>query len=117
VAADGSGFVNVAGALSGPQGRSRRSWQIKRARNFDLRAHGIYPRHQLRRSALGHWGKIGHAVGYRRVNIQAAQLSEDAEGARFGGPILLRLDRDVPRPRVRRRDRVRRGGQTNSEVV
>ena len=42
----------------------------------------------------GALGKIGTLLGAAGVNIQAAQLSEDAEGD--SATILLRLDQDVP---------------------
>jgi D-3-phosphoglycerate dehydrogenase len=87
---DGS-CVNVAGTLSGPQ-LIEKIVQIN-ARNFDLRAQGTnlvinYV------DAPGALGKIGTLLGAAGVNIQAAQLSEDAEGP--GATILLRLDQDVP---------------------
>jgi D-3-phosphoglycerate dehydrogenase len=90
VAADGS-VVNVAGALSGPQ-QVEKIVQIN-GRNFDLRAQGInlVINYADQPGALG---KIGTLLGTAGVNIQAAQLSEDAEGP--GATILLRLDRDVP---------------------
>ena len=90
VAGDGS-VVNVAGALSGPQ-QVEKIVQINR-RNFDLRAQGIniVINYADQPGALG---KIGTLLGTAGVNIQAAQLSEDAEGP--GATILLRLDRDVP---------------------
>ena len=90
VASDGS-VVNVSGALSGPQ-QVEKIVQIN-GRNFDLRAQGI----NLVINYIdqpGALGKIGTLLGAARVNIQAAQLSEDAEGP--GATILLRLDRDVP---------------------
>ena len=90
VAHDGS-IVNVAGALSGPR-LVEKIVQIN-GRNFDLRAQGTnlvinYV------DAPGALGKIGTLLGAASVNIQAAQLSEDAEGP--GATILLRLDQDVP---------------------
>ncbi len=90
VASDGS-VVNVAGTLSGPQ-LVEKIVQIN-GRNFDLRAHGTYLviNYVDQPGALG---KIGTLLGTAGVNIQAAQLSEDAEGP--GATILLRLDRDVP---------------------
>ena len=90
VASDGS-VVNVAGALSGPQ-QVEKIVQIN-GRNFDLRAQGInlVINYADQPGALG---KIGTLLGTAGVNIQAAQLSEDAEGP--GATILLRLDRDVP---------------------
>jgi D-3-phosphoglycerate dehydrogenase len=90
VGADGS-VVNVAGALSGPQ-QVEKIVQIN-GRNFDLRAQGInlVINYADQPGALG---KIGTLLGAADVNIQAAQLSEDAEGP--GATILLRLDRDVP---------------------
>jgi D-3-phosphoglycerate dehydrogenase len=90
VASDGS-VVNVAGALSGPQ-QVEKIVQIN-GRNFDLRAQGTYLviNYVDQPGALG---KIGTLLGTAGVNIQAAQLSEDAEGP--GATILLRLDRDVP---------------------
>ena len=62
-------------------------------RNFDLRAEGInlIINYADQPGALG---KIGTLLGAAEINIQAAQLSEDAEGP--GATILLRLDRDVP---------------------
>ena len=90
VAADGS-VVNVAGALSGPQ-QVEKIVQIN-GRNFDLRAQGIYLVINYG-DQPGALGKIGTLLGAAGVNIQAAQLSEDAEGP--GATILLRLDRDVP---------------------
>lgn len=90
VAHDGSA-VNVAGTLSGPQ-LVEKIVQIN-GRNFDLRARGInlVINYADQPGALG---KIGTLLGSAGVNIQAAQLSEDAEGP--GATILLRLDRDVP---------------------
>jgi D-3-phosphoglycerate dehydrogenase / 2-oxoglutarate reductase len=90
VAADGS-VVNVAGALSGPQ-QVEKIVQIN-GRNFDLRAQGIYLVINYA-DQPGALGKIGTVLGAAGVNIQAAQLSEDAEGP--SATILLRVDRDVP---------------------
>jgi D-3-phosphoglycerate dehydrogenase len=90
VAADGS-VVNVAGALSGPQ-QVEKIVQIN-GRNFDLRAQGIYLVINYA-DQPGALGKIGTLLGSAGVNIQAAQLSEDAEGP--SATILLRVDRDVP---------------------
>jgi D-3-phosphoglycerate dehydrogenase len=42
----------------------------------------------------GALGKIGTLLGAANVNIQAAQLSQDASGG--GATVMLRLDRDVP---------------------
>jgi D-3-phosphoglycerate dehydrogenase len=90
VASDGS-VVNVAGALSGPQ-QVEKIVQIN-GRNFDLRAQGtnLVINYADQPGALG---KIGTLLGAAGVNIQAAQLSEDAEGD--SATILLRLDQDVP---------------------
>lgn len=90
VAHDGS-TVNVAGTLSGPQ-LVEKVVQIN-GRNFDLRAQG---RNLVINyaDAPGALGKIGTILGEAGVNIQAAQLSEDAEGP--SATILLRLDQDVP---------------------
>ena len=90
VAADGS-VVNVAGTLSGPQ-LVEKIVQIN-GRSFDLRAQGtnLVVSYVDQPGALG---KIGTLLGAAGVNIQAAQLSEDAEGP--GATILLRLDQDVP---------------------
>ncbi|OBK33112.1 phosphoglycerate dehydrogenase [Mycobacterium sp. 1245111.1] len=90
VAADGS-VVNVAGTLSGPQ-LVEKIVQIN-GRNFDLRAQGIYLVINYA-DQPGALGKIGTLLGTAGVNIQAAQLSEDAEGP--AATILLRVDRDVP---------------------
>jgi D-3-phosphoglycerate dehydrogenase / 2-oxoglutarate reductase len=87
---DGS-RINVAGTLSGPQ-LVEKIVQIN-GRNFDLRATGtnLVINYHDQPGALG---KIGTLLGTAGVNIQAAQLSEDAEGP--SATILLRLDRDVP---------------------
>jgi D-3-phosphoglycerate dehydrogenase len=90
VAADGS-VVNVAGALSGPQ-QVEKIVQIN-GRNFDLRAEGVYLVINYA-DQPGALGKIGTLLGTAGVNIQAAQLSEDAEGP--SATILLRVDRDIP---------------------
>jgi D-3-phosphoglycerate dehydrogenase len=90
VAADGS-VVNVAGTLSGPQ-QVEKIVQIN-GRNFDLRAQGIYLVINYG-DQPGALGKIGTLLGAAGVNIQAAQLSEDAEGP--SATILLRVDRDIP---------------------
>jgi D-3-phosphoglycerate dehydrogenase len=90
VHADGSA-VNVAGTLSGPQ-QVEKIVQIN-GRNFDLRAEGVnlIIHYSDQPGALG---RIGTLLGGAEVNIVAAQLSQDAEGA--GATIMLRLDRDVP---------------------
>jgi D-3-phosphoglycerate dehydrogenase len=90
VAADGS-VVNVAGTLSGPQ-LVEKVVQIN-GRNFDLRAEGVnlIINYADQPGALG---KIGTVLGESGVNIQAAQLSEDAEGP--AATILLRLDQRPP---------------------
>ncbi len=90
VAHDGSS-VNVAGTVSGPQ-LAEKIVQIN-GRNFDLRAQGknLVINYIDQPGALG---KIGTLLGAAEVNIQAAQLSEDAEGP--SATILLRLDQDVP---------------------
>jgi D-3-phosphoglycerate dehydrogenase len=87
---DGS-RINVAGTLSGPQ-LVEKIVQIN-GRNFDLRATGtnLVINYADQPGALG---KIGTVLGAAGVNIQAAQLSEDAEGP--SATILLRLDQDVP---------------------
>ncbi len=87
---DGS-RVNVAGTLSGPQ-LVEKIVQIN-GRNFDLRATGtnLVINYADQPGALG---KIGTVLGAAGVNIQAAQLSEDAAGP--SATILLRLDQDVP---------------------
>jgi D-3-phosphoglycerate dehydrogenase len=90
VAHDGSS-VNVAGTLSGPQ-LVEKVVQIN-GRNFDLRAQGKNLVINYA-DAPGALGKIGTILGEAGVNIQAAQLSEDAEGP--SATILLRLDQDVP---------------------
>jgi D-3-phosphoglycerate dehydrogenase / 2-oxoglutarate reductase len=90
VTADGS-VVNVAGTLSGPQ-LVEKIVQIN-GRNFDLRAEGVnlIINYVDRPGALG---TIGTVLGQAGVNIQAAQLSEDAEGP--SATILLRLDQRPP---------------------
>ena len=90
VAPDGTA-VNVAGTLSGPQ-------QVQKVvsingRSFDLRAAGmnLILHYGDKPGALG---KIGTILGAADVNIEAAQLSQDASGE--GATVMLRLDRDVP---------------------
>jgi D-3-phosphoglycerate dehydrogenase len=83
--------VNVAGTLTGPQ-QVEKIVQIN-GRNFDLRAEGInLVIHYV--DQPGALGKIGTLLGAAGINIEAAQLSADAEGP--GATILLRLNRDVP---------------------
>jgi len=90
VCSDGQ-VANVAGTLSGPQ-QVEKIVQIN-GRNFDLRAEGINLIINYA-DQPGTLGKIGTLLGSAGVNIHAAQLSEDAEGA--SATILLRIDRDVP---------------------
>jgi D-3-phosphoglycerate dehydrogenase len=62
-------------------------------RSFDLRAAGmnLILHYGDKPGALG---KIGTILGAADVNIEAAQLSQDASGE--GATVMLRLDRDVP---------------------
>jgi D-3-phosphoglycerate dehydrogenase / 2-oxoglutarate reductase len=90
VYADGSS-INVAGTLSGPQ-LVQKIVQIN-GRNFDLRAEGVNLILNYR-DQPGALGKIGTLLGGAEVNIEAAQLSQAAEGD--GATVMLRLDRDVP---------------------
>ncbi|MFD9662224.1 phosphoglycerate dehydrogenase [Rhodococcus sp. NPDC059968] len=87
---DGS-VINVSGTLTGPQ-------QVEKivninGRNFELRAEGLnlVVNYTDQPGALG---KIGTQLGNAGIDIQAAQLSQDAEGE--GATILLRVDREVP---------------------
>ena len=110
VCSDGQ-VANVAGTLSGPQ-QVEKIVQIN-GRNFDLRAEGINLIINYA-DQPGTLGKIGTLLGSGGINIHAAQLSEDAEGA--SATILMRLDRDVPQDlrvgdrRVRRRQPAGSGG-------
>lgn len=90
VAPDGSA-VNVSGTLSGPQ-QVQKVVQIN-GRSFDLRAEGmnLILHYSDQPGALG---KIGTLLGAAGVNIEAAQMSQDATGG--GATVMLRLDRDVP---------------------
>ncbi|BAX98586.1 D-3-phosphoglycerate dehydrogenase [Mycobacteroides stephanolepidis] len=90
VYADGS-VINVAGTLSGPQ-QVQKIVQIN-GRNFDLRAEGenLVINYADVPGALG---KIGTVLGSADVNIQAAQLSQDASGG--AATIILRIDRSAP---------------------
>jgi len=90
VYADGS-VINVAGTLSGPQ-QVQKIVQIN-GRNFDLRAEGenLVINYADVPGALG---KIGTVLGSADVNIQAAQLSQDASGE--AATIILRIDRSAP---------------------
>jgi len=90
VYSDGS-VANVAGTLTGPQ-QVEKIVQIN-GRNFDLRAEGRYLIINYT-DRPGMLGKIGTLLGAAGINIQAAQLSEDAEGP--GATVLLRIDSDVP---------------------
>jgi D-3-phosphoglycerate dehydrogenase len=90
VCSDGQ-VANVAGTLSGPQ-QVEKIVQIN-GRNFDLRAEGINLMINYA-DQPGTLGKIGTLLGSGGINIHAAQLSEDAEGA--SATILMRIDRDVP---------------------
>jgi D-3-phosphoglycerate dehydrogenase len=88
----GDGTVlNVAGTLSGPA-EVEKVVNIN-GRNFDLRAEG--------RNLVvaygdqpGSLGKIGTLLGNAGIDIQAAGLSQDAEGE--GATILLRVSQEVP---------------------
>jgi D-3-phosphoglycerate dehydrogenase / 2-oxoglutarate reductase len=90
VGVDGS-VINVAGTLSGPQ-QVQKIVQIN-GRNLDLRAEGVnlIINYSDQPGALG---KIGTLLGAAGVSIQAAQLSQDADGA--GATVMLRLDQQVP---------------------
>lgn len=90
VYADGS-VINVAGTLSGPQ-MVQKIVQIN-GRNFDLRAEGVNLVINYA-DVPGALGKIGTVLGGAEVNIQAAQLSQDASGA--AATIILRIDRTAP---------------------
>lgn len=90
VYADGS-VINVAGTSSGPQ-LVQKIVQIN-GRNFDLRAEGVNLVINYA-DVPGALGKIGTVLGGAEVNIQAAQLSQDASGA--AATIILRIDRTAP---------------------
>ncbi|GGG06322.1 D-3-phosphoglycerate dehydrogenase [Rhodococcoides trifolii] len=87
---DGS-VVNVAGTLTGPQAVEK-IVNIN-GRNFDLRAEGknLIVSYGDKPGSLG---RIGTALGDAGIDIQAAALSQDAEGD--SATVLLRVDRDVP---------------------
>ncbi|CRK54120.1 D-3-phosphoglycerate dehydrogenase [Rhodococcus sp. RD6.2] len=89
VAADGT-VTAVAGALTGLQ-------QIEKivnvnSRSFDLRAegHNIVVHYADRPGVLG---TLGTVLGNAGIDIQAAALSQDAEGE--GATVILRVDRVV----------------------
>ncbi len=87
---DGS-VINVSGTLTGPPSRSRRSSTSTAATS------NCAPRVSTSWSTTpisGALGKIGTQLGNAGIDIQAAQLSQDAEGE--GATILLRVDREVP---------------------
>lgn len=86
-----SSVINVAGTLSGPQ-LVQKIVQIN-GRNFDLRAEGVNLVINYA-DVPGALGKIGTVLGGAEVNIQAAQLSQDASGA--AATIILRIDRTAP---------------------
>lgn len=90
VMADGAAFT-VAGTLSGPQ-LVQKVVGIN-GRNFDLRAEGT----NLLLSYAdrpGVMGVVGTMLGAHGINVEAAQLSQAAEGD--GATMVLRVDRDVP---------------------
>ena len=90
VLADGTAFT-VAGTLSGPQ-LVQKVVGIN-GRNFDLRAGGT----NLLLSYAdrpGVMGTVGTMLGAHGINVEAAQLSQAAEGD--GATMVLRVDRDVP---------------------
>lgn len=87
----GGSVINVAGTLSGPQ-LVQKIVQIN-GRNFDLRAEGVNLVINYA-DVPGALGKIGTVLGGAEVNIQAAQLSQDASGA--AATIILRIDRTAP---------------------
>ncbi len=88
----GDGSVqNVSGTLSGLT-QVQKVTNIN-GRNFDLRAEGL----NLLASygdKPGSLGRIGTLLGEAGIDIQAAALSQDAEGA--GATILLRVSQPVP---------------------
>ena len=88
----GDGTVlNVAGTLSGPA-EVEKVVNIN-GRNFDLRAEGrnLVVAYGDKPGSLG---KIGTLLGNAGIDIQAAGLSQDAEGE--GATILLRVSQEVP---------------------
>jgi len=87
--ADGSA-ATVAGTLSGPQ-LVQKVVEIN-GRHFDLRAQGT----TLLLSYMdrpGVMGRVGTMLGESEVNIEAAQISQAADGK--GAMMLLRVDRPV----------------------
>lgn len=81
----------MAGTLSGPA-EVQKIVNIN-SRNFDLRAEGL----NLVVSygdQPGSLGKIGTLLGNAGIDIQAAGLSQDAEGE--GATILLRVSQQIP---------------------
>jgi D-3-phosphoglycerate dehydrogenase len=88
----GDGTVlNVAGTLSGPA-EVEKIVNIN-GRNFDLRAEGrnLVVAYGDKPGSLG---KIGTLLGNAGIDIQAAGLSQDAEGE--GATILLRVSQEIP---------------------
>ncbi|AZA11291.1 D-3-phosphoglycerate dehydrogenase [Corynebacterium gerontici] len=90
VAADGT-HASVIGALTGLNGVEK----IVRIneRGLDLRARGYNLFFQYS-DAPGALGKVGTRLGAEGINIDAAALSQDAEGD--GATLILRVDREVP---------------------
>ncbi len=87
--ADGSA-ATVAGTLSGPQ-QVQKVVEIN-GRHFDLRAQGT----TLLLSYMdrpGVMGRVGTMLGESEVNIEAAQISQAADGK--GAMMMLRVDRPV----------------------
>ena len=88
----GDGTVqNVSGTLSGLS-RVEKVTNIN-GRNFDLRAEGLNL-FVAYGDQPGSLGKIGTLLGDAGIDIQAAALSQDAEGD--GATVLLRVSRPVP---------------------
>ncbi len=87
---DGSSY-SVAGTLSGPQ-LVQKIVAIN-GRNFDLRAEGTTVLLSYT-DRPGVMGRVGTLLGESGVNIEAAQISQEADGD--GAMMMLRVDREVP---------------------
>ena len=83
--------VSVVGALTGLQ-RIEKIVRINE-RGLDLRAAGrnLLLHYGDRPGALG---KVGVALGEKGINVEAAALSQDADGE--GATLILRVDKEIP---------------------
>lgn len=93
VFADGN-TLNVAGTLSGSGSDQVHKIVNINGRNYDMRAEGWNLAVLNYADRPGALGRIGTLLGEADIDIAAAQLSRDSDGA--GATVVLRVDRAVP---------------------